>query len=117
MLTTWSADKQWNWEWTSECSWLLQTILEIIIHIVTIGDMQDELALLREKCRKQPSEETNAELYLATQKYMAKWRNLIRLMFDVPTALTNMKLINDPQLSGFCGTVASVFSLYEIFGS
>ena len=38
-VTTWSVDKQWNYEWTSELSWLLQCFLEVILHIVSIGDM------------------------------------------------------------------------------
>jgi len=39
------------------------------------------------------------------------------LFCDIPTALANMENIIGPKLGGFCGTIASFISLYELYGS
>jgi len=35
----------------------------------------------------------------------------------VPTALANMENFFGPKFGGFCGTIASLISLYEIYGT
>ena len=61
--------------------------------------------------------EMNMEIYKHQKAYFKKCRNVVRLIFDCPTALANMKNFVGDQVGGVCGTVASFVSLYEIFGS
>ena len=61
--------------------------------------------------------EVQEELSIPYKNYAKKCRSLLRLICDVPTALANMENFVGPKLGGFCGTIASFISLYELYGS
>ena len=39
-MKSWSAQFAWNWAWWTELMWLIQVILEILVHFVAIKDFQ-----------------------------------------------------------------------------
>ena len=82
-----------------------------------LNDRGDQMAPADPSSTQAKLSEINLEIYNHQKAYFKKCRNVMRLVFDCPTALANMKNFVGEQVGGVCGTVASFISLYEIFGS
>ena len=64
----------------------------------------------------QELKDVSQELKDKEAEYKQTCRYLLKLLLDCPTALACMELIS-PKVGGIAGTLASLISLYEIWGS
>ena len=123
-LVTFPPELATRISWWSEFWWLLQSICEVMCHVVAIQDMQVNLQSLKQKkeqvklvANDSKLMEINQEISTLDKQYKAKCRGLLRVFSDCPTALCNMNMIVGQQVGGVTGTVASFVSLYEIWGT
>ncbi len=63
------------------------------------------------------NQQLQSDLVKAKAAYEQKIRTFIKLFFDFPTIMANMGYAGGPKTSGFCGSIATLISLYDIFGS
>jgi hypothetical protein len=61
--------------------------------------------------------EINKELREAYIEYRFKWRKQLRSLFDVITILGYINWGHYQQATGLSGTLASLLSLYELYGT